>query len=336
MAGQGSISVLGYAGQVGNHLNRATSTVCSSPAPANRRTSRFSRWRAATARAERIRARATASSARTAATRHCSPTPTSRPSTSHSRTPSTSTGRSARSRPASTSCARSRSAAARPRSNAPSTSPSANDRLLMEAFMYRHNPQTRRLSELVARRGGRPDPHHPRRVRLRRRANRPTSASPGARRRGADGRRVLLRERRAADRRRARARRGRAGARRRRRRRRVRRRSCDSEATSSRTSTPASRSPAGTCSRSSATRARSGSTTLALPRPGDRARRDEVTERIEIEPGELVPARGREHVRGDPRRGQPLLGRADAVGQARTIEALYQAADTGRTVSLCS
>jgi hypothetical protein len=29
-----------------------------------------------------------------------------------------------------------------------------------------------------------------------------------------------------------------------------------------------------------------------------------------------------------------LLGRADALGQARTIEALYEAADTGRAVSL--
>ena len=30
----------------------------------------------------------------------------------------------------------------------------------------------------------------------------------------------------------------------------------------------------------------------------------------------------------------PLIGRADAYGQARAIEALYEAADTGRTVSL--
>jgi predicted dehydrogenase len=32
--------------------------------------------------------------------------------------------------------------------------------------------------------------------------------------------------------------------------------------------------------------------------------------------------------------GAPRLGRADAVGQARTIEALYEAADTGRTVAI--
>jgi xylose dehydrogenase (NAD/NADP) len=33
-------------------------------------------------------------------------------------------------------------------------------------------------------------------------------------------------------------------------------------------------------------------------------------------------------------RGKPLLGRADALGQARTIDALYQAAASGRRVSL--
>jgi len=38
-------------------------------------------------------------------------------------------------------------------------------------------------------------------------------------------------------------------------------------------------------------------------------------------------------IRGE---AQLLLGREDAVGQAKTIEALYRAADTGRTVSLCS
>ena len=30
----------------------------------------------------------------------------------------------------------------------------------------------------------------------------------------------------------------------------------------------------------------------------------------------------------------PLLGRADALGQARTIDALYRAADTGQSVDL--
>ena len=31
---------------------------------------------------------------------------------------------------------------------------------------------------------------------------------------------------------------------------------------------------------------------------------------------------------------EPLLGRADAVGQARTIEALYESASSGRSVRL--
>jgi hypothetical protein len=31
---------------------------------------------------------------------------------------------------------------------------------------------------------------------------------------------------------------------------------------------------------------------------------------------------------------QPRLGRADAVGQARTIEALYRAAESGAAVTL--
>ncbi|HEU6438998.1 MAG TPA: hypothetical protein VFC12_01040, partial [Terriglobales bacterium] len=33
-------------------------------------------------------------------------------------------------------------------------------------------------------------------------------------------------------------------------------------------------------------------------------------------------------------RGQPLLGRADALGQARTIEVLYRSAASGKPVSL--
>jgi predicted dehydrogenase len=33
-------------------------------------------------------------------------------------------------------------------------------------------------------------------------------------------------------------------------------------------------------------------------------------------------------------RGKPLLGRTDALGQARTIEALYRSAATGEPVAL--
>ena len=71
-------------------------------------------------------------------------------------------------------------------------------------------------------------------------------------------------------------------------------------------------------------------------RPGIDLIRFEVTERIEIEPENsyrLEAENMSAAIRGE---AQPLLGREDAVSQARTIEALYQAADTGRTVSLCS
>ncbi len=63
-------------------------------------------------------------------------------------------------------------------------------------------------------------------------------------------------------------------------------------------------------------------------------RRDDRVQRIEIEP---VDSYGLEAenmstaVRGE---APLLLGRDDAIGQARTIEALYEAADTGRVVAL--
>ncbi len=46
--------------------------------------------------------------------------------------------------------------------------------------------------------------------------------------------------------------------------------------------------------------------------------------------GRELDEMGRAIAGGDP----PRLGRANAVGQARTIEALYRAADTGTSVSL--
>jgi xylose dehydrogenase (NAD/NADP) len=63
-------------------------------------------------------------------------------------------------------------------------------------------------------------------------------------------------------------------------------------------------------------------------------RRDEGTERIELEPEDsyrLQLENMSAAVRG---RAQPLLGRADALGQARAIEALYRSADEGGPVSL--
>ena len=63
---------------------------------------------------------------------------------------------------------------------------------------------------------------------------------------------------------------------------------------------------------------------------------EDPTERIEITPENsyrLEAENMSAAIRGE---AQLLLGRDDAVGQARTIEALYQAADTGQTVCLCS
>jgi xylose dehydrogenase (NAD/NADP) len=63
-------------------------------------------------------------------------------------------------------------------------------------------------------------------------------------------------------------------------------------------------------------------------------RRDGQVERIEIEAADsyLLEAENMTAaVRGD---GAPLLGRDDALGQARAIEALYEAAEDGRTVTL--
>ena len=71
-------------------------------------------------------------------------------STSRSRTRSTSSGRSARSRRASTCSARSRSPRSAADVEAAFDAADRAGRILMEAFMYRHNPQTRKLVELVS------------------------------------------------------------------------------------------------------------------------------------------------------------------------------------------
>ncbi len=62
-------------------------------------------------------------------------------------------------------------------------------------------------------------------------------------------------------------------------------------------------------------------------------RRGSETERIEIEPANSYRLEAENFsaaIRGE---AQPLLGRADAVGQARTIEALYQAGRHRRSPS---
>ena len=71
-------------------------------------------------------------------------------------------------------------------------------------------------------------------------------------------------------------------------------------------------------------------------RPGIDLIRPDATERIEIEPRNsyrLEAENMSSAIRGE---APLLLDRADAIGQAKTIEALYQAADTGQSVCLCS
>jgi xylose dehydrogenase (NAD/NADP) len=63
-------------------------------------------------------------------------------------------------------------------------------------------------------------------------------------------------------------------------------------------------------------------------------RRDDGIERIELEPIDSYRLEAQNFsaaIRGE---ADPLLGREDALGQARAIEALYKAADTGQTVSV--
>ena len=63
-------------------------------------------------------------------------------------------------------------------------------------------------------------------------------------------------------------------------------------------------------------------------------RRGETREEIALPPADpyrLELENMCEAIRGE---AEPLLGRADAVGQARTLEALYRSADEGRPVGL--
>ena len=177
-------------------------------------------------------------------------------------------------------------------------------RLLSEAFMYRHNPQTARLVELVARWRDRRAAGRPLRLQLL--ALRRGEHPPAHRRRGRQphGRRLLLRERLAAPRGRARDR-LRSGVHRAERNRLGFRRSrCAFPETSSRSSTAGRASPSATSSRRSA---REGSLFLDDPwhcqQPVIELRRDGGVERIELDAARLVPPRAREPERRDPRRG---------------------------------
>lgn len=63
-------------------------------------------------------------------------------------------------------------------------------------------------------------------------------------------------------------------------------------------------------------------------------RRDDGVERIELEPRDSYALEAENMsaaIRGEC---APLLGRSDAVGQARAIEALYEAASNEKTVTL--
>jgi D-xylose 1-dehydrogenase (NADP+, D-xylono-1,5-lactone-forming) len=65
-----------------------------------------------------------------------------------------------------------------------------------------------------------------------------------------------------------------------------------------------------------------------------RAGGDEFIERIEVEAADSYRAEVEDLSRAIRGGGEPLLGRADALGQARVIEALYRAAEVGREVTL--
>jgi predicted dehydrogenase len=79
-----------------------------------------------------------------------------------------------------------------------------------------------------------------------------------------------------------------------------------------------------------------GSITVSDPwhcvKPGLQVRRGEEVELVEIEPESSYKLELENLSRAIRGEDSPLLGRADAVGQARTIEALYRAADSGESV----
>ena len=134
-------------GSLGAALHRQDQRAC--PQRCREVGSRAGRRRRVARRGPRRDVRAgTTSSARTAHTRSCSRTPRSTPSTSRCRTRCTSTGACRRSRPASVLLPK-------PLDRRPERVEGAFaaaercGRLLMEGFMWRHHPQTEQLVELV-------------------------------------------------------------------------------------------------------------------------------------------------------------------------------------------
>ena len=71
---------------------------------------------------------------------------------------------------------------------------------------------------------------------------------------------------------------------------------------------------------------------LAQPRAGDRAASDGRVERIAVEAANPYGCELADFARAVRGEAPPLLGRADALGQARAIEALYRSARTGAPV----
>jgi D-xylose 1-dehydrogenase (NADP+, D-xylono-1,5-lactone-forming) len=70
--------------------------------------------------------------------------------------------------------------------------------------------------------------------------------------------------------------------------------------------------------------------------PGIRLQREDGDERIEIDRANSYRLEAENMSAAIRGRAPLLLDRADAIGQARTIGALYESADEGRAVSLCS
>jgi predicted dehydrogenase len=61
---------------------------------------------------------------------------------------------------------------------------------------------------------------------------------------------------------------------------------------------------------------------------------DGSTERVEAEPDDPYACELRDFAAAVAGEGEPLLGRADAVGQARTIAALYESASSGQVIAV--
>jgi predicted dehydrogenase len=63
-------------------------------------------------------------------------------------------------------------------------------------------------------------------------------------------------------------------------------------------------------------------------------RGEDGVQRIELPPANSYGLEAENFSRAVRGEAEPLLGRADAIGQARTIEALYRSADAGEPVML--